>query len=252
MTIDGWTILLQAVNFLVLVWLLRRFLYRPVLAVIAAREAETAGNRAAAAALQAAAETASRAVEAERAGIAAEHDRSIADALAAAEAERAALLDKARAEADRLLAEARARIADERGDALQSLKRSALALGTGLSQRLLRDLAPDATPLLFERACAALAALPAERRDALLPADGRIAMAAAADPGDAQRAAWTQRLSALLGRPVRLDLEVDPDLVAGVELRFPGLILAESWRDALARAGKELMSDDQSHAEHAV
>jgi F-type H+-transporting ATPase subunit b len=40
MALDGWTIALQTVNFAILVWLLHRFLYRPVLRVIDARKAE--------------------------------------------------------------------------------------------------------------------------------------------------------------------------------------------------------------------
>lgn len=39
MHLDPWTLGLQAANFLVLVWLLHRFLYRPVLGIIAARQA---------------------------------------------------------------------------------------------------------------------------------------------------------------------------------------------------------------------
>ena len=40
MHLDWWTIGLQTVNFAVLVWLLHRFLYKPVLGVIDARKAE--------------------------------------------------------------------------------------------------------------------------------------------------------------------------------------------------------------------
>ena len=38
MTIDWFTVGAQIVNFIVLVWLLKRFLYKPVLAAIDARE----------------------------------------------------------------------------------------------------------------------------------------------------------------------------------------------------------------------
>ena len=38
MLIDWFTVSAQAINFLILVWLLKRFLYRPVLAAIDARE----------------------------------------------------------------------------------------------------------------------------------------------------------------------------------------------------------------------
>ncbi|AOH87284.1 hypothetical protein AWL63_24355 (plasmid) [Sphingomonas panacis] len=39
MHIDWWTLALQAINVLILVWLLARFLYRPVMKVIADRQA---------------------------------------------------------------------------------------------------------------------------------------------------------------------------------------------------------------------
>ena len=50
MLIDWFTVCAQAINFLILVWLLRRFLYRPVLAAIDAREKKIAAQIADAAA----------------------------------------------------------------------------------------------------------------------------------------------------------------------------------------------------------
>jgi F-type H+-transporting ATPase subunit b len=44
MLIDWFTVGAQAVNFLILVWLLKRFLYRPVLAAIDAREKKIAAQ----------------------------------------------------------------------------------------------------------------------------------------------------------------------------------------------------------------
>src|SRR5271169_5229977 len=44
MLIDWFTVVAQAVNFLVLVWLLKRFLYKPVLAAIDAREKKIAAE----------------------------------------------------------------------------------------------------------------------------------------------------------------------------------------------------------------
>src|ERR1019366_3583865 len=44
MLIDWFTVVAQAVNFLILVWLLQRFLYKPVLAAIDARELKIAAQ----------------------------------------------------------------------------------------------------------------------------------------------------------------------------------------------------------------
>ena len=50
MLIDWFTVGAQALNFLILVWLLKRYLYKPVLAAIDARERKVAGTIADAAA----------------------------------------------------------------------------------------------------------------------------------------------------------------------------------------------------------
>ncbi len=252
MHIDGWTILLQAVNFLILVWLLRRFLYRPVLAVIAERQAATERVRNEAEAARQAAEDARRALEDQRATLPAERDRLIAAARAEAEAERAALLDRTRAEADRALEEARARLAEERTQALGALQRHAADLGTQLATRLLRDApARSLTRPLLEEACAAVEALPAAQRHALAdgidPVPVRLATAGALPDEDAAHA--RDRLSAALGRPVALELTEDPSLIAGVELHFAHSVVRRSWKQTLAEAREEMTRHDSARTD---
>ena len=60
------TFALQAVNFLVLVWLLRRFLFKPVGAIVAERKAEIARAQAEAEAARQSAEQARKDLEARR------------------------------------------------------------------------------------------------------------------------------------------------------------------------------------------
>lgn len=252
MHIDGWTILLQAVNFLILVWLLRRFLYRPVLAVIAERQAATERVRNEAEAARQAAEDARRTLEDQRATLPAERDRLIAAARAEAEAERAALLDRTRTEADHALEEARARLAEERAQALGALQRHAADLGTQLATRLLRDApARSLTRPLLEEACAAVEALPAAQRHAL--ADGidpvPVRLAAAGTLPDEDAAHARDRLAAALGRPVALELAEDPSLIAGVELHFAHSVVRRSWKQTLAEAREEMTRHDSARTD---
>ena len=100
MRIDWWTLALQAVNVLILVWLLGRFLFRPVMDAIAARQAS------AQALLDEAREAKDRA-QAEAQALKTQNDGFVADAAARhaeirteAEAERQRLLAQARLEAD--------------------------------------------------------------------------------------------------------------------------------------------------------
>jgi len=45
MLIDWFTVVAQVINFLILVWLMKRFLYKPILNAIAAREASRCRRR---------------------------------------------------------------------------------------------------------------------------------------------------------------------------------------------------------------
>ena len=95
MHIDLWTLALQTINVLVLVWLLARFLFRPVAAIIAARRAAADKLLAdAAAKLQQATDEAA-AIAHQREGLAGEGQRILAEARATAEAERATLMQHA-------------------------------------------------------------------------------------------------------------------------------------------------------------
>lgn len=259
MRIDGWTLLLQAINFLVLAWLLRHFLYRPVLAVIAERQATTERARVEADAARADAGRLRQGLEGERAGLSEERDRLLADARRQADAERAALLDRARADAARLLAEAAATLDDERRQAVSGQREAAAELALAVAARLLgaADSAASLTQRFLNEACQSVAGLAeADRRalvedgasppgiDTLAPLPLRLVSAAPLDEGALNDA--RTRLETALGRPVALDADADPGLIAGVELHFPHSVLRHSWKQALAEAMEELTRDDRT------
>jgi F-type H+-transporting ATPase subunit b len=256
MHIDGWTLILQEANFLILVWLLRRFLYRPVLAVIDQRRQATDAVLAEAATAQTVAEEMHRDLEAQRAAIGTDRDRLIEAAHAQAEAERAALLDKARHEAESLLADARARIERERRDAAAALRDRAGRLAVVIAQRLAQSIAPEgdgAADLFLGRICSALQGLPGGERAAILDqlrGNGSVRVVTAFPLGDAARERCRQRLTAALDIPLDIHFADDRALIAGVEVHFPHTVLRHTWRDDLARALEELTAD--GHAlEHA-
>src|SRR3546814_5264938 len=85
MQLDGWTLALQTVNFAVLVWLLQRFLYRPVLRLLDARRAQDAQRDAAAELARAEAQRELADAKAQREGI--DGERRAALQAAAAQAE---------------------------------------------------------------------------------------------------------------------------------------------------------------------
>lgn len=96
MSIDWITVIAQLVNFLLLVWLLKKFLYQPILRGIAEREAEITRRLQTAAQAKEAADTAKTEYQALTAQGLANQKAQVAEALAATQAERDRLISQAR------------------------------------------------------------------------------------------------------------------------------------------------------------
>lgn len=141
MLIDWFTVGAQALNFLVLAWLLKRFLYKPILDAIDAREVSIAKKLADADAKEAIAVKERDAFQQKNA----EFDRQRAARLTTAS-------DEARAESRRLLDEAR-RAADalraKRQDALESEQQG---LADAIAQRTCKEVFAIARKLLADLA----------------------------------------------------------------------------------------------------
>lgn len=237
MHIDLWTLALQTTNALVLVWLLARFLFRPVAAVIAARR-EAADKLLADAEVQrqkTAKEAASLAHE--RDSLAAEGDRILAEARAAAEAERAHLLQQATEAAKRLQADAQNAIAGDRQTMREALEREAADLALTIATRLLQRVPPHELNRAFVDTLAeTLATHPA--RSGLAGADLDLHSAVPLD--ETQRADIRRTLARALGAPPRINFQTDPGLLAGIELAAPSLLIRNSWRADLDRITQSL------------
>jgi len=221
MSIDWITVAAQIVNFLILIWLLKRFLYRPVLDGIDAREAEIAARMGEAAALRKTAEAKE-----------AEYRTQIADLSAS----RAEMLETARHDAekerDQLLADARGRAADEQSERdarrlveakqytadLHQIGAEALL---SLTRKALADLADET--LEHRIALHAVAGFK-EMADQLREAagDNREAVALTRDPlpKDVQSRLREDLALILPGFDLRFD--VDPALSPGLNLRLGG------------------------------
>ena len=114
MQIDWWTLGLQAVNALVLIWLLAHFLFRPVVSAIAVRQKAAGQLLADAQAAKAAAENERDKAAAATARLAEHRSEALKVAEAEAATAKSALLVTAQAEVDKLRAAAKAEIEAER------------------------------------------------------------------------------------------------------------------------------------------
>jgi len=240
MSIDWWTLGLQAVNFLVLAWLLQHFLYRPVLAAIDRRRAETDAERAKAAEAErraqgAEAEWRVRAKAQEEEGLAL---RRRAEAEAARRGEE--VVAAARTQAERLLADARATLEAERQAAADTLDHQAAGVAVTLAGRLLDAAAPGVGPAPFvELLLARLTALePAERGNFSGPGL-RLELAPAAADIDI----FGHRVAAALDGAA-IETAIAPDLIAGARLSAAAAVLEVSWASSLAAAQREMANHD--------
>lgn len=249
MQFDWWTLALQTINFAVLVWLLHRFLYKPVLRMIDARRAEVEKQYGDAGAAEAKAKNELAAIETERAGIAAERAAALKAAAGQAEEAAAARRTQAEREAAALLDEAREALAVERDVAVAEARRMALDLGTDIARRLLAEVpTPLRAEAWLERIEQHLAGLaPAEREEFANGLNsGALRVVTAVSLPEPVRAEWQTRLHRALGDRTTITFDVDAALLAGVELHFSNAILRFSWRSALAAMRAEIEHHDNA------
>lgn len=250
MQFDLWTLALQTVNFAVLVWLLHRFLYKPVLRMVDGRRAEVETRFADAGKVEARAKAALADVEAERAGIAAERAAALKSAAAQAEEAAASRRDQADREAAAVLDQARKSLAAERDEAVAVARRTALDLGMEIARRLLAEV-PTAlrAEAWLERVEQHLAGLPPAERDEIangLNSDGTLRVVTAISLPKPVMTEWRTRLRQALGDQADIAFDVDPALIAGTELHFPNAILRFSWRSTLESMRTEIESHDDA------
>ncbi len=251
MRFDWWTFALQAVNFAVLVWLLHRFLFQPVKRLTAARRVEIEKQIEQARAADAQAEATLASVRAERAGIAAEHDRVLKEAVVQADASAAAQRQRAAAEAAELLESARKSIAAERGVVLTEARTLAADLGCDIARRLLSEmpikLRAEAWLERVEQHLLSLAPQERERLAHELAAGVPLKIVSASPLPDDSTCSWRSRLEHVMGTTIAAEFATDPGLIAGVELHFPSGILRFSWHSTLAAIRSELDANGAAH-----
>lgn len=244
MQFDWWTLGLQTVNFGVLVWLMHRFLYKPVLRMLDARHAEIEMQYADAHAAEAKAKEQLAAIEADRKDVASEREAVLKAAASQAEEFAKARRAQAEIEAATTLNDVRKTLAVERDKAFAEAQNLALDLGASVARRLLREApAKLRTEAWLERIEQYLAALPATEKDELnrqLDDGGVVSVVTALALPSEIAENWRARLRRPLGDGIALSFEVDPDLVAGAELHFPSATLCFSLQSALASVRSEI------------
>lgn len=141
MSISWITVVAQIANFLLLVWLLKRFLYRPILDGIDAREAEISKRMAEAGIAEQKAQTAETAFRQQQAELQATQNAKVAQALKDSEAQRDTLLAEARKKLEQEQKDWQQYLQTERDKFIQKLQLSGEQALLALTRKALHDLA---------------------------------------------------------------------------------------------------------------
>lgn len=259
MLIDWFTVGAQALNFLILVWLMKRFLYQPVLHAIDAREKRIAAKLA---------DAEGKMAEAKRERDEFQHKNEEFDQ------QRAALLskatDEAKAERQRLLDEARKSADALSAQRQETLRSDAHSLHRAISLRTQQEVFAIARKALADLATTSLEERMGEvftRRlremdgkakaglgEALKTAPGPALVRSAFELPPEQRATIQNALNETFSAAVRVRFETAPDLISGIELTTNGQKVAWSIADYLVSVEKgvgELLKEKDKPPEKA-
>jgi F-type H+-transporting ATPase subunit b len=260
MLIDWFTVGAQSLNFIILVWLLKRFLYKPILNAVDAREKRIAAELADADAKKAEAQKERDEFQHKNEEFDQQRAALLSKATDEAKAERQRLLDDARKAADALSVKRQETLRTDAHNLNQAIRRRTQQEVFAIARKALTDLATTSleermgsvfTRRLREMDGNAKEGLAEVLKTASAPALVRSAFDLPAE----QRATIQNALNETFSAEVRVRFETAPDLVSGIELTTNGQKVAWSIADYLVSlekgVGELLKENDKTEAEAA-
>ena len=248
MQVDWITVAAQLVNFLVLIWLLKHFLYAPITKAIERREARIAKRMQDAEGARREAETQAEALVEQRAALDRRQDEIVDEARHQAKTLRDRLEGEAREEVETLRMAWRRQVDDERETFLDSVRSSTATYVGDLAREVLRVFADaDLESEAAKRFAAHLRTLDDQSREELAAAAQRKEVSVIESPFELPASIKTQ-LTRTLHEVIAEDMDVDyrqrSDLLLGLRLRIGGRTvawdLAEYFDRLEARIGEAL------------
>jgi F-type H+-transporting ATPase subunit b len=244
MLIDWFTVGAQAINFLILVWLLKRFLYKPILDAIDARERRVAEQLSDADAKMAQAQKQRDDYLERNAAFDRERETLIAEADEKAKAESRRIIEDARRAAETLRAQRYRALEDEARNINGLIRDRAKDEVFAVARKALQDLAGDSLERrMVEAFLRRLADLPQAERAAIeasLHGDGAPLVRSAFELPPDQRDAIETAIQKEFSTKTAIRFETAPDLIAGVELAAGGLKAGWSISEYLASMEDDL------------
>ncbi len=251
MLIDWFTVVAQIINFLILVLLLRRFLYRPIMKAMAERERKIAARLAEAEAQRIAAAAEIEAYHQKNAAFEQERESRVQEMETAVTAQKQTWLEQARAEVQETRTRWHKALAEEKESFRQTMRRQVGQQTYQVIRHALADLADaELEARIVQVFLARLAALPEADvqsiREALQTDTAVLTLNSAFEIDNTQRQALRQAIIGLFGVGQSIQIDTDPDLICGLELVAPGQKVAwslASYLDELEEALAESLAN---------
>ena len=245
MLIDWFTVGAQALNFVILVWLMKRFLYKPVLAAIDVREKRIAKEIADADAKKADAQREHDEFQHKNEEFDQQRAALLGKATDEAKAERQRLLDEARKAADALTAKRQDALRSDAQNLNQAIIRRTQGEVFAIARKALTDLATTSLEErlvdVFTRRLRAMdGQTKSDLANALRTVSGTALVRSAFDLPPGQKATLQNALNETFSAEIHLRYETAPDLVSGIELTANGQKVAWSIADYLASLERDV------------
>lgn len=232
------TFLLEVLNFLVLLWILKRFLYKPVLESIARRQSGVEQTLAQAAAAKAAACELQTQYESRLSQWAIERENARENLRKEIAEQREAMLVGLKQELEQEREKSRVLEEKRQADSLRKFQETALGQAAQFAAKLLSSLAgQEQENRLFALVLEQLDALPDARLSAIRLAceeASEVAWIVSAYPLEAERRQQLiDKLGTVLGMPVVCHFAEDSGLLAGLRINFGPWVFFASLADEL-------------------
>lgn len=243
MLIDWFTVAAQILNFIILIWLMKRFLYKPILTAIDAREKKIAAQLADAETKKAEARTERDEFQRKNEEFDGKRATMLSSATDEAKAEGQRLMDEARKAADALSVKRQETLRSDAHNLNQSIMLRTGQEVFAIARKTLTDLAGvSLEERMSEVFCHRVRELDSETKARL---SGPIT--AAAEPArvrsafelpEEQRRTIQQALNETFSADIRIRFETEPELVSGIELATGGQKVAWSIAGYLTKLEK--------------
>jgi F-type H+-transporting ATPase subunit b len=241
MDIDWITVSAQIINFLILVWLLKRFLYQPVIRAMDRREQRVADRLKDAQTREQQAEDEMRRYQDKQTELEDSREALREEARQQAEQEKRRMFDEARDEVKATREHWQQQTEQEKAEFLGSLRKQAAEAIQLIARKALTDLADaDLEQHLIQVFIERLKALDKEARAALAEAASPVHISSAFELDSTVRGRITRAVHENLGEGLTVQYDQSPGLVCGIELRAGGRRLGWNLADYLEELGERV------------